>query len=132
MSLKEKSEDESEDETTESDEEDIHESLKGYFGHFYQNTMPMKKLNKCKSFLLKLKKAYGCTKRDSVPKVAGWKICFKKKKSFILSEEALLKFDKEKSDYRKFVMMRIFYTMLILSSLINQINNSSTNINYIR
>ncbi len=36
ISLMDKIEDESEDETTESDEEDIHELLNGFFGHFYQ------------------------------------------------------------------------------------------------
>ena len=37
ISLMDKSEDQSEDEITESEEEDIHESLNGFFDHFYQN-----------------------------------------------------------------------------------------------
>ena len=37
ISLMDKIEDESEDETTESEEDDINESLNGFFGHFYQN-----------------------------------------------------------------------------------------------
>ena len=77
-------------------------------------------MNKCKSFYIKLKKAYGCTKKDSVIKVAGWKCFSKKLKSSTFAEEALPKFDKEKSDYRWYVMMRNFYTMLFLSNFFVQ------------
>jgi hypothetical protein len=78
ISLMDKSEDESEDEMTESDEDEIHELLNGFFGHFYQNYFPSRKVNLCKSFYIKLKKAYGCTKKDSVIELSGWKCCFKK------------------------------------------------------
>ena len=89
-------------------------------------------MNKCKSFYIELKKAYGCTKKDSVIEVAGWKCCFKKKKSSTFVEEALPKFDKEKSDYRWYVMMRIFYTMLFLSNFVVQSFNLSVQSKYIK
>ena len=93
ISIMNKIEDESEEETSESDEENVDESLNGFFSHFYPNSIPRKKINKCKSFYIKLKRAYGYTKKNSIISVAGWNCCSKKKKLPTFAEKALTKFD---------------------------------------
>ena len=55
----------------------------------------------CKSFYLKIKKGFGCTKGTKVFEVAGWTCCKKQRKYELTTEKVLPKLDKEKSYSRK-------------------------------
>ena len=63
-----------------------------------------------------MKKGYGCTKKTKVLDTAGWRCCGKQSKNELTTEKVLPILDKEKSYNRKYIMMRLLYTLFFISN----------------
>jgi hypothetical protein len=79
--------------------------------------MQKNKISKCSSFFRKLKKSYGCTKKTKVFNTAGWTCCSKLNNDELTTEKVLPILDKEKSYNRKYIMMRLLYTLFFISNV---------------